>query len=607
MSRRYPTAELYEERERDFYRNGNRSDRNYEELDIELRRGSDPRRSAPDFFRDDRPTAGPMVLRGRERDDDSFSRAPPPPRSHRGGFDDDNISIRSRPPPPPSTVREREIDDITLRRSDTGGRGRRDVEREKDEIDVTIRRREQSRGPPPREAHFERDIPFRRGDGAHPRPREVSLERDDVRFRGRGDNIDIRASRKEFSSDGRDASAERGSIRFQERDGNFDLRASHREFSRNGRDRSVERDSLVIRNRERSLPPPSSRGELVAREREEFVVRRPREQSRGPREREVVKDEIVIRRMEERSPSPEPLPPPPPPPPAPEPEIRPPIIQEIITHHRHIDHGVERARSPTPPPPPPAPPSPPRNERIEIEINRRETRKGGRSTEFEELDIEIDRSRSRNHDFEVRARSPSFSPPRRRYTAPAPTDSEFEMEADYYNRKALERAYPGEAWNGATTDWTIIDVPPGTKRVQLDGIGGGSQEVTWQRYNGVRRSKFISADDEHVTDILNQGPVKSKKKDMWTEVTKDLVLREAIDGMGYRCEESDDFFYIMEYLRYEDVLHLVEISDEIRRKRKSRIREIEFEREEIRRPSSAYDDRYYEHEVSFDSRRSRYR
>ncbi|KAF2625749.1 hypothetical protein BU25DRAFT_345117 [Macroventuria anomochaeta] len=488
MSRRYPTAELYEERERDFYRNGNRSDRNYEELDIELRRGSDPRRSAPDFFRDDRPTAGPMVLRGRDRDEDTFSRAPPPPRSRRGGFDDDDaISVRSRPPPPPSSVRERETDDITLRRSDTGGRGRREVEREKEELDVTIRRREQSRGPPPREAHFERDIPFRRGDGAHPRPREVSVEREDVRFRGRGDSIDIRASRKEFSSDGRDISAERGSIRFQERDGNFDVRASRREFSRNSRDRSVERDSLVIRGRERSLPPPSSRGELIAREREEFVVRRPREQSRGPREREVVKDEIVIRRMEERSPSPEPPPPPPPPPPAPEPEIRPPIIQEIITHHRHIDHESECLQTYIP--------------RTTLISTR--TRKGGRTSEFEELDIEIDRSRSRNHDFE--------------------------------------------------------------------------------------------------------GPVKPKKKDMWTEVTKDLVLREAIDGMGYKCEETDDFFYIMEYLRYEDVLQLVEISDDIRRKRKARIREIEFEREEIRRPSSAYDDRYYEHEVSFDSRRSRYR
>jgi hypothetical protein len=216
----------------------------------------------------------------------------------------------------------------------------------------------------------------------------------------------------------------------------------------------------------------------------------------GPRDREVVKDEIVIRRMEERSPSPEPLPPPPPPPAAPEPEIRPPIIQEIITHHRHIDHGVERARSPTPPPPPPAPPSPPRNERIEIEINRREKRGGG-SREYEELDISFERDRS-------------------------------------------------------------------------------------------------------------LGAVKPRKKDMWTEVTKDLVCREAIDGMGYSCEETDEFFYVMEYLQ-EDVLHLVEISDDIRRKRKSRIREIEFERETIRDRRPGYDERFYEHEVSFDSRRNRYR
>jgi hypothetical protein len=188
-------------------------------------------------------------------------------------------------------------------------------------------------------------------------------------------------------------------------------------------------------------------------------------------------------------------------------------------------------------------------------------------------------------------------------------DSDFDLEAEFYNRKALERAYPGEAWNGATKDWSIIDVPPGTSRVRMDGIGGGAQEITWQRYNGVRRSKFISGDDEHTTDIYNQGPVKQKKKDMWTEITKDLVIREAIDSCGYSCEETDDFFYVMEYLRYEDVLHLVEISDEIRRKRKSRIREIEIERKSIHdsRPAAAYDDRFYEHEVSFDSRRSRYR
>lgn len=54
-------------------------------------------------------------------------------------------------------------------------------------------------------------------------------------------------------------------------------------------------------------------------------------------------------------------------------------------------------------------------------------------------------------------------------------------------------------------------------------------------------------------------------------------------------------------------MHLVEISDEIRRKRKSRIREIEIERKSIHgsRPQSSYDS-FYEHDVHFDSRRSRY-
>ena len=64
----------------------------------------------------------------------------------------------------------------------------------------------------------------------------------------------------------------------------------------------------------------------------------------------------------------------------------------------------------------------------------------------------------------------------------------------------------------------------------------------------IQDSLTSNDDEELVTDINNQ--VKQKKKDMWTEVTKDLVIREAIDSMGYSCEETDDFFYVMEYLRY---------------------------------------------------------
>jgi len=307
MSRRYPTAELYEERQRDFYRNGNRSERSYDELDIELRRGGDPRRSMPDFLHEDydrRSNAGQLVVRERREEDDVRSS-----RGSRRQFEEDTLVLRGGRPGPPSSVREVERDDISIRRSEPERRRPREVERE--ETDITIRRRDQSRprGPELREVERE-DIVFRRGDGARPRPREVDIEREEIKFRERSP----RPRRREM---------EREDVVF---------RHEHREDSRNGRERDIEKDTLVIRGRERSLPPPRMRGELVAREKEEFVMRR-REPSA---KREVIKDEIIIRRKEERSPTP---PPPPPPPPPPEPEIRPPIIQEIITHHRHIDHG----------------------------------------------------------------------------------------------------------------------------------------------------------------------------------------------------------------------------------------------------------------------------
>lgn len=563
MSRRYPTAELYEARERDFYRNGNQSNRNYDDLD--------PRRSAPDFFLNDdynRSTAGALVVR--DRREEEVSRGP----VRRREVEHDALVIRGgrpAPPPPASTIRDFERDDISVRRSE-GERRSRAVETE--ETDITIRRRDQSR---PRSVHqdFERDnnIIFRHGEGGRPRPREVEIEREEIKFRDR------EPPRREV---------EREDIVYR--------REERREQSRPPRDREYEKDTLIVRGRERSLPPPRSRGDLVAREREEFVVRR---RDPTPPSREIIKDEIIIRRKEERPATP---PPPPPPPPPPEPEIRPPIIQEIITHHRHIDHGVERARSPTPPPPPP---SPPREESLEISIRHRDSR-GGRSFEHE-IDIERESIERRSREVEIsKTRGRSLSAPRRRFTAPV--DSDFELEADYYNRKAMERAYPGEAHNGATKDWAIVDVPPGTNRVRMDGLGGGAQEITWQRYNGVRRSKFLSGDDERGTDFGMPGAVKPRAKDMWTEITKDLVIKEAIDAMGYDCEETDYFFYVMEYLRYEDVLRLVEVSDDIRRRRRTRIREIEFEREDIRdrRPAGGYDDRYYEHEISFDRHRRRY-
>ena len=232
MSRRYPTAELYEERQRDFYRDGNRSVRSYDELDLELNRGYDPRRSAPDFLREDynRSSAGPLVVR--ERRDEEIVRGP----ARRREAEQDSLVIRSRPPPPPSSVREVEREEISIRRGE--GERRRPREVERDETDITIRTREQSRPRAPpveaREREVE-EITFRRGGGT-PRPREVEFERDEVRFRER--EHPRREEREEIS-----------------------FRHEHREESRHGRERETEKDTIVIRGRERSLPPPRVRGD----------------------------------------------------------------------------------------------------------------------------------------------------------------------------------------------------------------------------------------------------------------------------------------------------------------------------------------------------------
>lgn len=231
-------------------------------------------------------------------------------------------------------------------------------------------------------------------------------------------------------------------------------------------------------------------------------------------------------------------------------------------------------------------------------------------------------------------------------------------EGAYITSKIESRGKMGEAYHGATKDWTIVDVPPGTERVAMDGVGGGGADVTWSKYSGVRRAKFVpererdggaaisstslvttSVSDrererereresslsvaiydkererreretsKEITtvdismDRRGSAPAAQKtRSEMWTEITKDLVIREAIEELGYEYEETEWFFYVMTYLRYEDVLQLVQLSDRIRRIRKDRIREIQWERED----RAEWDRRHRHREYRRERSRSRH-
>lgn len=205
-----------------------------------------------------------------------------------------------------------------------------------------------------------------------------------------------------------------------------------------------------------------------------------------------------------------------------------------------------------------------------------QVRRGSHNGRYHEDDIRIQHNAGgRQIDQEDRvSRRHSLSPPARQ-TYSTRDERDIAEEADYYNRRVSERAYIGEGYNGATKDWAIVDVPPGTTRVQMEGIGGANQEVTWQRYNGVRRSKFMTEQETFVGEMVPAKEVEiearisrhersrdldtkdrgrrfvAEKEDiMWTEITKDLVIKDAIEEMGYDFEETEFFFYVMVYLRY---------------------------------------------------------
>ena len=77
--------------------------------------------------------------------------------------------------------------------------------------------------------------------------------------------------------------------------------------------------------------------------------------------------------------------------------------------------------------------------------------------------------------------------------------------------------------------------------------------------DGVRRSERVEEEESRELTVIDTRSAeigrrfeaeKSKKDRMWTEITKDLVSVEAIKEKGYEYEETEKYYYVMEYLRY---------------------------------------------------------
>ena len=132
----------------------------------------------------------------------------------------------------------------------------------------------------------------------------------------------------------------------------------------------------------------------------------------------------------------------------------------------------------------------------------------------------------------------------------------FDLEEDTYHRRGSDRL---SSRDSTTDDWAIVDAPPRPRRAMRDELDGPNRELSRKHYHSRERRAF-PADEGLVSDgdpESKRGQVgrryvgASNPRDrLWTEITKDLVVREAIERSGYEFEETDFFYYIFDYLQY---------------------------------------------------------
>ncbi|KAJ5689171.1 hypothetical protein N7462_003563 [Penicillium macrosclerotiorum] len=615
MSRRAPPREYYEEEvyERERSRSRERDPRSYRperdfEDDIEFRR----RRSMP-------PVEDLERLRVRDRPPRDFMREAFTAPRDRG-----SLAVRRSM----EEVDEREAEEMRLRMRRRGGPWTREIEEEEELVVDRDRRRHR------------------------PRPRELEQEDVVIRHRERASEGDLRTPMEKVYEDEKEKILFRPSRRprrprheeeFEERimiDRERDRQREPRRRNERGfeeelvmkwKDRPSSReqeDNDEIRMREtvrlrqsppapryvRELPPGSWRGgrEPGEEDDEEIQIRsqrrsRPRRREdgdeveekeltirrdsreRGRRGDSVEREELTVRTQKRTPPPLEPI-------------RAPPIHQDVITHHRHIDHGFDHPRLPRAPS---IEVSTRRTSVDEVDIRRR-CMKGSRAAEedliikrrIEEDDLpsvsgpSIDfrdpwerrsvssRYRERSLDESDSLATASTRTRSRRDISRSltidddgeTTEEEIETEdeeIEIRTRRTKPRSVIDEISNDATDQWSVVHAPANADAIEMSG----ALDIV-----EIAPKNTVEIDELELRGRVGQQILKEPEDERWTEITKDLVVREAIERLGYEFDETRTFYYIFSYLEPSQIDEIVELSDEIRKARRRRIKQMHRER-----------------------------
>ncbi|CAI7625498.1 unnamed protein product [Penicillium glandicola] len=367
----------------------------------------------------------------------------------------------------------------------------------------------------------------------------------------------------------------------------------------------VDDEEIVMRERRerrRSVPSEDLKRELKdirreAREQslldEELSVRSQFDSKPRPRDLEEAKEEISMRETKEKLRSRQPSP-------SLDSIHVPPIHQDVFTHHTHIDHEYKGARTPRGRSPEP------RSRRgsfDEIDIHHRKMRGGRRSEERIVLKHRGSEDSLTPEDSISPTSGPAldFNDPWERGTInatrrrPEALEDESELSYSHGTSDALSMRDMEEdimiestrTLNKAprgTDDWSVVHAPSPEDAIEMTG----ALDVVEVK------PRNASVDEAEMGRVAQKVmDPKETRNDRWTEIAKRLIVREAIEQMGFEYEETRTSYYIFSYLQstassdsdsfwqQDDIDELIDLSDEIRSARRRRIRDIQRERDSV--------------------------
>ncbi|OQD71273.1 hypothetical protein PENPOL_c001G03912 [Penicillium polonicum] len=479
---------------------------------------------------------------------------------------------------------EREFEDNLLveERGKHGGRRHR-PEREFEEEEMLIRRKEREEPPLRRGWDSELDIRSRErrlefeGEPYHrPRPRPPPPQRVEV---------------EEVLFGNAPPERRRGPVDFPDLEFEDDVVMRRKDKGPRPVNR-VDEEEIITRGREkrRSVPSDDLERELRGLRREgrgripldeELSASSQFDSKSGTRDLEEVEEEIRVRKSKEKLSSRQPSP-------SLDSIHVPPIHQDVFTHHTHIDHGYKDAHTPRVRSPQP------RSRRgsfDEIDIQHRNMR-GRRMSEENIVLKHRDSEESLTPEDSISPTSGpavDFNDPWEREkiftTRRRPKSLEDESESDYSlglsdapSMREVEKDIIIESTRvvnkapRGTDDWSVVHTPSPDEAIEMTG----ALDVVEVK------PRHSSVDEAEVGRVAQQvTDPEEARNDRWTEIAKRLVVREAIEQMGFEYEEMRTCYYIFSYLKPDDIDELVELSDEIRSARRRRIRDIQRERASV--------------------------